>query len=218
MRVSVSGKSTFILTAPPLRRTIKPAILPPKPYEPEPNSQTPPSERTTLPAFNSVLQLPEVRRVYLEDFSHETNGIKSLITLIVCPPEQTALHARRLVAQPAAPLSPSLWLNFIETILVYKLPQLTREEIQRMIGIQDIDIKSTRFYQDVFSEGLEEGIEEGREEGERLVLQRILERKFGTLGDAEQNPLRQANADTLLAWCERILDARTINEVFSTRP
>jgi predicted transposase YdaD len=44
-------------------------------------------------------------------------------------------------------LPPDEWLNFIETILVYKLPHLTREEIKQMIGIQDIDLRQTRFYQ-----------------------------------------------------------------------
>ena len=42
------------------------------------------------------------------------------------------------------------WVDFIETILVYKLPKLSREEIKEMIGLQDIELKQTRFYQDVF--------------------------------------------------------------------
>ena len=37
-------------------------------------------------------------------------------------------------------------VNFIETVLVYKLPQCTREEIQTMIGLTDIDLMQTRFY------------------------------------------------------------------------
>ena len=46
---------------------------------------------------------------------------------------------------------------FIETIVVYKLPQLSREEIRDMIGLKDIELKQTRFYQDVFKEGHQEG-------------------------------------------------------------
>ncbi|HLA36063.1 MAG TPA: DUF4351 domain-containing protein, partial [Rhodocyclaceae bacterium] len=98
-----------------------------------------------------------------------------------------------------------------ETILVYKLPKLTREEIKHMIGVQDIDLRQTRFYQDVFTEGRQEG----RQEGERIVLQRQLERKFGPLDAGMQQRLSQADADTVLMWSDRILDARNVDEVFA---
>lgn len=84
-----------------------------------------------------------------------------------------------------------------------------------MIGIQDIDLKQTRFYQDVFSEGRREGRQEGRQEGELLVLKRLLERKFGRLNATLQGRLAQADAETLLLWSERLLDARTLDDVFS---
>jgi predicted transposase YdaD len=48
----------------------------------------------------------------------------------------------------------------IETILVYKLPTLSREEIQAMLELTDVDLKQTRFYQDVFTEGRLEGGQE----------------------------------------------------------
>ena len=37
--------------------------------------------------------------------------------------------------------------------MVYKLPKLSRQEIQEMLGYNDIELKQTQFYQDVFSEG-----------------------------------------------------------------
>lgn len=47
-----------------------------------------------------------------------------------------------------------------------------------------------------------------------LVLRRLLERKFGPLDAALQARLAQADADTLLLWSERILDARSVDDVF----
>lgn len=70
----------------------------------------------------------------------------------------------------------------IETILVYKLPRLTREEIEikEMIGLQDIELKQTRFYQDAFKEGHEEG----RQEGELTIILRLLGRRFSNLPES----------------------------------
>lgn len=56
-------------------------------------------------------------------------------------------------------------INLIETIIVYKLPQKSREEIAAMLNLSAL--KQTRFYQEVKQEGVEEGREEGREEGDR---------------------------------------------------
>ncbi|MEX0269011.1 Rpn family recombination-promoting nuclease/putative transposase [Leptolyngbyaceae cyanobacterium UHCC 1019] len=54
-------------------------------------------------------------------------------------------------------------VELITTILVYKFPNLSREEIRQMLGLDEL--KQTRFYQEVKQEGREEGVEEGREEG-----------------------------------------------------
>ncbi|NET70421.1 MAG: Rpn family recombination-promoting nuclease/putative transposase [Sphaerospermopsis sp. SIO1G2] len=53
-------------------------------------------------------------------------------------------------------------LELIETILVYKLPKMKREEIESMFGLSDL--KQTRFYQEALEEGLEQGLEQGRQE------------------------------------------------------
>ena len=45
----------------------------------------------------------------------------------------------------------------METLLVYKLPRLSWEEIRTMLDIFNVDLKQTRFYQEVFAEGVAEG-------------------------------------------------------------
>jgi predicted transposase YdaD len=46
------------------------------------------------------------------------------------------------------------FFNFVETILIYKLPHLTHEEIQAMLHWPEIDIKQTRVYQQALAERL----------------------------------------------------------------
>ena len=58
-------------------------------------------------------------------------------------------------------------LDFIETILVYKLPHLSREEIKKMLSVYEVELKQTRFYQEVSAEGREEGRQEGLKAGKQ---------------------------------------------------
>ncbi|MFO7089797.1 DUF2887 domain-containing protein [Arthrospira platensis PCC 7345] len=51
-------------------------------------------------------------------------------------------------------------IDIIETIVIYKLPQISREEIAQMLGITDL--KQTRFYQEAFADGCQEGLQQER--------------------------------------------------------
>ena len=74
-------------------------------------------------------------------------------------------------------------VDWVETVLVYKLPRLSREEIRKMLDIFNVELKQTRFYQEVFAEGLEEGRQEGRQEGtltgERQAYVQLARVRFG---------------------------------------
>ncbi|MEQ8962425.1 MAG: DUF2887 domain-containing protein, partial [Coleofasciculus sp. C2-GNP5-27] len=60
-------------------------------------------------------------------------------------------------------------INLIETIIVFKLPQKSREEIAAMLGLSEL--KNTRFYQEVFEEGKQEGKQEAKLETVLALLQ-----------------------------------------------
>lgn len=64
-------------------------------------------------------------------------------------------------------------------------------------------------------EGRVEGRVEGRQEGEALLLQRLLARKFGTLPDAIEQRVQSATPAQLETWSLNILDAATLDEVFT---
>jgi predicted transposase/invertase (TIGR01784 family) len=54
-------------------------------------------------------------------------------------------------------------VELIETVIVYKLPRLSREEIQAMLQVNDL--RETKVYQEAKQEGWQEGRQEGRQEG-----------------------------------------------------
>ena len=104
-----------------------------------------------------------------------------------------------------------------------------------MLGITDIDLKETRFYQDVFAEGWREGWQEGWQEArlemrlknllegqhecqrlcEVCLLRRQLTRRFGPLPDWAEQRLQNAPLAELESWAERVLDAPTLDAVWT---
>lgn len=64
-------------------------------------------------------------------------------------------------------------------------------------------------------EGIKEGISKGARQGESMVLLRLLERKFGTLDPGTQARIESAREERILSWVDRVLTARSLEEVFS---
>ena len=62
--------------------------------------------------------------------------------------------------------------------------------------------------------GWQEGRQEGRQEGEALLLQRLLTRRFGALPADRVTQIRAASSEQLERWSDRVLDAKTLAEVF----
>ena len=71
-----------------------------------------------------------------------------------------------------------------------------------MFGLNDVDFKTTRFYQDTFAEG------------EAAMLLRLLERKFHSLPESARQRIAAADAETLLVRGERVLYAKSQDEVW----
>jgi uncharacterized protein YjeT (DUF2065 family) len=66
------------------------------------------------------------------------------------------------------PLALCFLFKLIETIVIYKLPEASREEIAQMLGITDL--KQTRFYQEAFLEG--------QEAEQRKLIRRLRDRNY----------------------------------------
>jgi hypothetical protein len=64
-------------------------------------------------------------------------------------------------------------------------------------------------------EGRQEGLQAGRQEGEARLLLRQLAGRFGDLPQWVQERVQQADVPQLERWGERLLDARTLTELFA---
>lgn len=63
-------------------------------------------------------------------------------------------------------------------------------------------------------QGKEDGRKEGRQEGEAIVLLRLLHLKFGEVPETARRRIESADPQTLLAWSERVLTARSLEQIF----
>jgi predicted transposase YdaD len=106
-------------------------------------------------------------------------------------------------------------IELIETIVVYKFPQLSREEIERMLGLSEL--KETKVYQEALHEGEQIGEQrgrtEGRTEGEKSLILRQLSRRVGTLPIGVEAQIQALDLPRLEALGEALLDFTGVEDL-----
>ncbi len=125
-----------------------------------------------IPAPRRYRELMEhrVRRIYLDEIeqtAEQSIGV-GIVQLVVESKKKTGNRARQLIAQAGQELTDATLqqqiIELIETIVLYKFPNLSREELEAMLGLSEL--RQTRVYQEAREEGRQEGIEEGLERGQ----------------------------------------------------
>ena len=98
-----------------------------------------------------------VRRIYLDELGEAAQqyiGI-GIVQLVVETKKKTGDKARQLISKARLELADAIIqqqvIELIETIVLYKFPNLSREEIEAMLGLSEI--KQTRVYQEAREEG-----------------------------------------------------------------
>ncbi len=129
-------------------------------------------EQKNLRPYRCLLDSEQMVRVYLDELpsAPPDNFEMSVLELIAARPEIALEKARALVPRLRASNRPLDFqrqvVQFIETVVLYQFPKLSRKEIEKMLQVSDV--RETR----VFQEALEEGLEKGRQDAiERMALQ-----------------------------------------------
>lgn len=112
--------------------------------------------------YIELLTPQRVKRVYLDELDsigEQSIGIET-VKLVIEPEATAAMKARELIVLARQQITDTITqreiLQLIETIIIYKFPKATREEIEQMLGLSDL--KQTKVYQEAKEEGKLEAV------------------------------------------------------------
>ena len=155
-----------------------------------------------------------IKRIYLDELPPGSIGM-GLIELIVSKEAQAPELVKTLMARTKTEVENDREkqgiIELLETVLLSKFSQLSRQEIEAMFLVSDI--KQTRVYQEAKQEGRQEGREEGRQNGEMILLIRQLSKRFGKLKDIYIEDINSLNIEQLEKLGEALLDFTDINDL-----
>jgi predicted transposase/invertase (TIGR01784 family) len=165
-------------------------------------------EQTDTHPYRALLNSDQVHRIYLKELGPiETLplGVASMVLTIVTESE-AAEKARMLIGRAnrevaALPLKEGI-IEMISTIMVYKFTNLSREEIDAMLGTKLEDIR-------VFREAKEGG---AIEQAQAMVL-RQLNRKVGSISDASLARIKVLSIEQLDNLGDSLLDFESIADL-----
>ncbi|BAY14743.1 hypothetical protein NIES21_05010 [Anabaenopsis circularis NIES-21] len=126
-----------------------------------------------------LLDSSQVQRIYLDELDAAAeDSLQLAIVQLIIASEATAVNqGRELILQAREQLTDEATkkqiVELIETILLYKLTQLSREELAVMLGIDD-EFKKTRMYQSLKQDAFEEAKQEIKQEVKLETVPRLL--------------------------------------------
>ena len=119
------------------------------------------SNDVPIPQRYREIAQQRLQRIYLDQISENDSSSIGLdiLRLVVEPENQAGELARNLITRTKNELKDNLkqqkLIELIETIIIYKFPQLTYQEIEIMLNLKEI--KQTKVYQDAIEEGIQQG-------------------------------------------------------------
>ncbi|WP_017293277.1 Rpn family recombination-promoting nuclease/putative transposase [Geminocystis herdmanii] len=164
--------------------------------------------------YQGLLDNGQIKIFYLDELEiSETSSIElEIVSLIVGKDSEAIPKAQKAVTKSQQTIDNAneqrKILELIQTVLVYKLNQLTREEIESMFTLDDL--RQTRYFQDVKQEGIQEGIEK-----EISLVIRLLKRKLGNVSPDLELKIRNLSLETLEDLGEALLDFSSSQDLIS---
>ena len=160
------------------------------------------------------VQLPRQLQVFLhgviwlslEELGQQVDSdpLLALLTLPVQPETELVPRSQQILAR-----RPDLF-PAVQTILLERLPLLTREDLMEIATIPAKDLRHTRVAQEWIEEGRQEGEARGeargRALGEATVTLRLLNRRCGPLSEATTARIQTLPLEQLEALAEALLD------------
>ena len=157
-------------------------------------------EQKNLKPYRCLLESDQLIRIYLDELppAQPDQFALGILELIAAEQAEAVAKAKAIIPRVRKAKLPKKFernlLEFILTVMLYKLPKMSREEVEAMLEVTDI--RQTRVFQEALEEGREEGLEkgreEGREEGRNALVCKLLKKDRSIAEVAEMTDLSPA--------------------------
>ena len=150
-------------------------------------------------------------------YNHRNPVVKILMPRMNYAPEERLEVIRQAYRGLFELTAPMMFDKYVDFIDVYAgIREDEREAIFREITEQEDTIMLAQYIKDKgFQEGKLEGWKDGELDGGRVLLERLLTRRFGSLPDWVRDQLVGATLDQLDRWADRTLEADSIQAVLA---
>lgn len=177
-------------------------------------------EQSNSHPYRALLNSDQVHLVYLNELGTIRQlplGL-ALMVLTIEEEEKAPEAARYLLARTQQEVTESeasrAIMEIIATIMVYKFTDLSRREVEVMLGLR---LEETRVYREAKEEGRQEGRQEGQQQGRReeavnLVL-RLLSRRCGELSPDLKSRISALTVPILEGLSEALLDFTSLADL-----
>jgi predicted transposase/invertase (TIGR01784 family) len=167
------------------------------------------TEQSDIYPHRGFLNSDQVHRIYLDELGdiRQLPVWVALMVLTTLEESQAPEEARYLLTRTSEEIpSPSsrAIIEMITTIMVYKFEQLSRREVESMLGIT---LKETRVYREIK--------EEGREEATVNLVIRLLTKRFGELSVEIRASISALPLPVLEDLSEALLDFTSLADLQS---
>jgi predicted transposase/invertase (TIGR01784 family) len=199
------------------------------------------AKRSLVPSqidhFHELLHSDRILNVYLDELAAQVDdsSIALMVVKLIVAKEKEAIAIAKQLAENfsdrrsnfESSVDQDKMIELVEAILVYKLPQISREEIQAMFTREDL-IK-TRFYKDAFSDGEQVGLQQGEQfglqrgeqrgeqrglqQGKTALILRMLTKKFGSVTKTQQQQIQKLAIAKLDDLADQIFDFENLEAV-----
>jgi hypothetical protein len=172
-----------------------------------PLSQTPARDHYESPNLVARLNLPSMAHAPADRIEIYAQAVRGLLTLEPDPERRLKYldfidiyanldEQERSTYQKRYPQEAEIMSGFAERFIQQGVQQGLQQGVQQ--GVQ---------------QGIQQGVQQGLQQGEARLLLRQLSQRFGELPDTARQAVEAADAETLLHWADRVLTARSLDEV-----
>jgi predicted transposase YdaD len=142
-------------------------------------------QQSSLTMVSHLLDSGKIIPIFLDELPSDVSPALNLMVLTTLEGEDAITAAKQALAQGTDNRD---IIEMVTTIMVYKFTQLTRAEVDEMLGVT---LQETRVYQDALAEGEVIGEARGEAKGKLEMVVMILTRRLGNLPESTIDRLSQ---------------------------